>query len=229
MNLCVIPARGGSKRIPGKNIKDFCGKPIIAYSIEAAMASGCFAKVVVSTDDDAIAEVALSLGAEVPFRRPPEISNDHASSGVVMSHAVGWFAERGETFEYVCMLYATAPFVGPDRLAEALGMLRERPDCSYCFTAVEFPAPIQRALRRDERGLAAMFQPENYEKRSQDLEPAFHDAGQFYWGRPEAWAENRPVFLEPALMYVMPRSHVEDIDTPDDWVRAERLFRDLAA
>jgi pseudaminic acid cytidylyltransferase len=225
MNLCVIPARGGSKRIPGKNIKGFCGKPIIAYPIAAALESGCFNKVLVSTDDQKIAEVAVSYGADVPFVRPAELSDDHTSASAATGHAVSWLREQGQDYEYTCTLYATSPFVEPGFLRDSLRMLQDNPTYTFCFSTTPFRAPIQRALKRNGDGSAEMFLPENYYVRSQDLEPAFHDAGQFYWGRSQAWVDKLAIFLERSLMFVLPNSHVEDIDTPDDWIRAERMYR----
>lgn len=227
MNLCVIPARGGSKRIPHKNIKDFCGHPIISYSISTAIASGCFDKIIVSTDDHTIAETAQACGAEVPFIRPREIADDHSGTGAVTAHAARWAQEQQLNPEFICCLYATAPLLTPPFLVEALAMLKARPDYDYCFSAAAFAAPIQRALKRDADGGVAMFHPENYFLRSQDLEPAYHDAGQFYWGRLAACLKDEPIFLQKSLIYVLPRDRVEDIDTPEDWIRAEQMYRIL--
>lgn len=227
MNLCVIPARGGSKRIEHKNIRDFCGRPIIDYSIRAARDSGCFSDIIVSTDDAAIAEVATACGADVPFLRPAEIADDFTGTGAVTAHAIEWFKGRGRHFEYTCCLYATAPFITAADLTDGLAMLKAHPAFNFCFSAVAFPAPIQRALRRTEDGGAVLFEKDNYYLRSQDLEPAFHDAGQFYWGRTDVFAKNPPIFLDKSLMYILPRTRVEDIDTPEDWAIAEQKFRAL--
>jgi N-acylneuraminate cytidylyltransferase len=226
MRLAVIPARGGSKRIPRKNIKPFCGKPMIAWSIEAAQASGCFDRIIVSTDDAEIAEVSRSAGAEVPFMRPAELSNDHAGTLPVIAHAIGWISNAGTSPEQVCCIYATAPFVSAQDLQDGLELLGSG-DVDYAFAATAYPFPIQRAFRLTETGGAQMADPEQFGRRSQDLEPYFHDAGQFYWGRAQAWREQRPVFSPKSCPLILPRDRVEDIDTPEDWRRAEWLFRAL--
>lgn len=224
--VAVIPARGGSKRIPRKNIKPFAGKPMIAWSIEAAIASGCFDRVIVSTDDEEIASVASEWGAEVPFRRPPELSDDHTGTIPVIAHAIEWLHEQGEALEAVCCLYATAPFVQPEDLRTGYQSLQGGGnDVDYAFSVTSYAFPIQRALRLTTQGRVAMFQPEHFHTRSQDLEEAWHDAGQFYWGRAEAWREGLPIFSERAVPVPLPRHRVQDIDTPEDWQRAEWLFK----
>ena len=224
MNLCVIPARGGSKRIPRKNIREFCGKPMIAWSIEAAQASGCFDRVIVSTDDEEIAQVAQQCGAEVPFMRPAELSHDFAGTTPVVSHAVHWYQDHGQGFKAVCCLYATAPFAQPADITQGLAMLTAVSVDRFVFTATAYASPIQRALKLDSAsGVAHMWQPEQFIKRSQDLEPAYHDAGQFYWGRAQAWLLSGNLF-EGSQPLLLPRWRVQDIDTADDWVRAELLF-----
>lgn len=223
MRMAVIPARGGSKRIPRKNIRPFCGRPIIGWSIEAALRSGCFDLVIVSTDDDEIAAVAREWGATVPFIRPPELSSDHAGTLPVVRHAVEWAQAEGHSPQEVCCLYATAPFVTAELLRTGLAALGHH-QADYAFSVTSFPFPIQRALRlRD--GRVEMFQPEHAQTRSQDLEAAFHDAGQFYWGRAEAWLEERAVFSSASTAVRLPRHLVQDIDTPEDWLRAEWMFR----
>lgn len=224
MSICVIPARGGSKRIPRKNVREFAGKPMIAWSIEAAKTSGCFARVIVSTDDDEVADVAKAWGAEVPFRRPLALSDDHAGTLPVIAHAVDWLGEQGEAPELVCCLYATAPFVQAGDLQAGLQALQESDDVDYAFSVTSFAAPIQRALRLTPEGRVAMFQPEQFHSRSQDLEEAWHDAGQFYWGRTNAWSKSVPIFSERAVPVLLPRHRVQDIDTPEDWDRAKWLF-----
>ena len=223
MRLAVIPARGGSKRIPRKNIRPFHGKPIIAWSIEAARESGCFDRIVVSTDDEEIAEVARAFGAEVPFFRPPELADDHAVTGVVVRHALEWFEAAGESVDACCCIYATAPFVTGDAIRDGFAMLRDS-DADFVISVTSFAFPIQRAsfIRG---GRLGMFEPSQYMTRSQDLEEAFHDAGQFYWGRPEAWREVRPVLTERTIPYVLPRHLVQDIDTLEDWDQAELMYR----
>jgi N-acylneuraminate cytidylyltransferase len=228
MNVAVIPARGGSKRIPRKNVRPFLGRPIIAYSIEAARASGLFARVIVSTDDDEIAAVARTHGAEVPFVRPPEVSDDHATTLAVIKHAVTWLRTQQANVDDVCCLYATAPFVRASDLQAGFTALQAASDAQYAFTVTRFSYPIQRALRIDANGRIGMFHPEHSNARSQDLEPAYHDAGQFYWGRAEAFARELPLFSSAAVPIVLPSERVQDIDTIEDWERAELMYRLLA-
>ena len=229
MNICVIPARGGSKRIPHKNIRDFCGKPMIAWSIEAAKESSCFSQIVVSTDDQEIAEVARSWGAQIPFMRPAELADDFSGTTPVVVHAVQWLQGKGMEMEAVCCLYATAPFVEPAEIRKGREQLDQTGTHRFVFTATSFASPIQRALRLDpQTGEARMWQPENYSKRSQDLDDAYHDAGQFYWGRPQAWSSGSRLF-EGGRPLLLPRWRVQDIDTEDDWKRAELMYRCLRA
>lgn len=227
MRLAVIPARGGSKRIPRKNIKNFHGKPMIAWSIQAALGSGCFDEVWVSTDDAEIAQVAQEYGAKVPFLRPEELSNDFATTADVMQHAVNFFENENEIRpDYVCCLYATAPFVIQQDLRNGLSLIQaERVD--YVFSATTFPFPIQRAIKLTEQGHVEMFSPEYFNTRSQDLEEAWHDAGQFYWGTAEAWLNKSIVFSDQSKIVELPRYRVQDIDTIDDWVRAELIAKTL--
>jgi N-acylneuraminate cytidylyltransferase len=220
MKIAVIPARGGSKRIPRKNIKLFNGKPMIAWSIEAAKASGLFERIIVSTDDVEIAEVAKQWGAEVPFMRPEELSNDHAGTTPVIAHATQWAIDQGMDVEAVCCIYATAPFVQVDDLKRGWDALKSG-DWDYAFTVTDFAAPIFRAFKETEAGGIEMFYPEHFATRSQDLPVALHDAGQFYWGRPAAWIEGKRIFDQRSKPVVIPRWRVQDIDTPDDWARAE--------
>lgn len=228
MKLAVIPARGGSKRIPRKNIKLFCGKPMIAWSIEAALQSGCFDQVVVSTDDAETAEVARQYGAQVPFMRPAALSDDHTGTTAVVAHAIDWFAAQGQMPEQVCCLYATAPFVSVDDLRRGLGVLTET-GSDYAFSVTSYAFPIQRAIRITPAGRVEMFSPEHFNTRSQDLEEAYHDAGQFYWGRADAWLQGRMIFSPAAASVTLPRHRVQDIDTPEDWTRAEWMFKALQA
>lgn len=228
MKIAIIPARGGSKRIPRKNIKLFCGKPMIAWSIEAALQSACFDDVVVSTDDAEIAEVARQYGATVPFMRPAKLSDDHAGTIPVIRHAIEWFNRQGQCIEQACCLYATAPFVSADDLRRGLGVLQGN-DCDYAFSVTSYAFPVQRALRLTEQGRVAMFNPEHFNTRSQDLDEAYHDAGQFYWGRAEAWLQGQMIFSPDSLPVLLPRHRVQDIDTPEDWVRAEWLFKTMQA
>lgn len=226
MKVAIIPARGGSKRIPGKNIKSFCGKPMIAWSIEAALQSGCFDQVLVSTDSQEIAGCAQSYGAVVPFIRPADLSGDHTTTIPVIQHAIRFLQQQGLPVQHACCLYATAPFVRADDLQRALEKL-EKTEVDYVFSATTFPFPIQRAIRLNQEGCVSMFYPEHALTRSQDLEEAFHDAGQFYWGKASAWLNGQPIFGPTSRLHLLPRFRVQDIDTPEDWYRAELMFRAL--
>ena len=226
MKLCIIPARGGSKRIPRKNIKDFCGKPIICNPIEAALQAGCFDQVIVSTYDKEIAEVSQSFGAKVPFLRPLELSNDYTGTIPVIKHAIEWFEQRGEKPTEVCCLYATAPFVQAQFINEAYDQLHQS-QADYCFTVTSFGFPIKRAIKLTQEKRVEMFYPEHINSRSQDLEEAYHDAGQFYWGKAEAFKKQKPLFSKYAIAYILPRHFVQDIDTLEDWKRAELMYQVL--
>lgn len=224
MKVAVIPARGGSKRIPRKNIKEFCGKPMIAYSIEAAIKSGCFDKVIVSTDDTEIAEVARAYGAEVPFIRPEELSNDYAGTIPVIQHSANWLLEQDYDPKLICCLYATAPFVTADAITKGLQQLKDT-CAAYAFSATSYAFPIQRAFKIKSSLGVEMFEPERFNTRSQDLEEAYHDAGQFYWGTTDAWLTEKVIFGPESTPVILPRHRVQDIDTPEDWQRAELLFK----
>jgi pseudaminic acid cytidylyltransferase len=223
VKIAVIPARGGSKRIPRKNVKEFCGKPIIAWSIQAAQASNLFAHTIVSTDDAEISLVARAWGAETPFVRPPELSDDHTGTTEVVAHATRWALSQGWNVSSVCCLYATAPFVSAGDLMRGLAAL-ESGDWRYSFSAAEFAAPIFRAFRQSPSGGVQMFFPEHYLARSQDLPVALHDAGQFYWGTTEAWLQKAQIFAPSSVPVMMPRARAQDIDTLEDWAFAESLF-----
>lgn len=224
MRLAVIPARGGSKRIPRKNIKVFGGKPIIAWSIEAALLSGCFDRVLVSTDDPEITQVALAYGADVPFERPRELSDDHTGTIPVIAHAIEWQANHGGPPNLVCCIYATAPFIQITDLQSGLELLQSS-DADYVFGATSYAFPVQRAIRISQDRRVEMFQPSEFNTRSQDLDEAWHDAGQFYWGRAAAWLANKPLFTQKSIAMPIPRHRVQDIDSREDWERAEWLFR----
>ena len=226
MNICVIPARAGSRRIPRKNIKEFNGKPIIAYSIEAALKSNCFSQVIVSTDDDEISEVAKKYGAHVPFVRPDELSNDYVGTIPVIKHTIDWMEDNNNYIENVCCLYATAPFIQSKIISKAYQQLKNS-SADYCFSVTSFAFPIQRAIRIVQDNKVDMFYPEHFNTRSQDLEEACHDAGQFYWGKAQAFKAELPLFSEVATPYVLPRYLVQDIDTMEDWIRAEAMYRVL--
>jgi len=226
VKIALIPARGGSKRIPLKNIRPFCGMPIIGYSIRAALACGAFDRVVVSTDEAEIAAVARDFGAETPFMRPPELANDHAGTLPVIKHAIETLNSGGSTVELACCIYATAPFVRAVDLQAGLAALNAS-DADYAFSVTSFPYPIHRALRILPNQRVQMFEPDNYYRRSQDLEEAYHDAGQFYWGRAAAYLRQAPFFLSRAVPVMLPRHRVQDIDTLEDWQRAELMYRAL--
>ncbi len=224
MKLAIIPARGGSKRIPRKNIKPFCGKPMIAWSIEAARLSGCFDRIIVSTDDAEIADVARAHGADAPFTRPPELSDDHTGTIPVIAHAIAWMNRNAGSVDFACCLYATAPFVQAEDLRRGLDLLKHI-GADYAFSVTSYAFPIQRAIRITADQRVEMFNPEHFTTRSQDLEEAFHDAGQFYWGRAAAWLAGKPLFSHDATPVPLPRHRVQDIDTVEDWERAQWLFK----
>lgn len=224
MNIAVIPARGGSKRIPRKNIKDFCGKPMIVWSIEAAQQSGCFDDIIVSTDDDEIAQVAQAAGASVPFMRPAELADDFTATTPVIAHAVAWHNANRQTVDNACCIYATAPFLQATDLQRGLQTLMAAKS-GYAFSVTSYAFPIQRAIRITHNQRVEMFQPEHFNTRSQDLDEAWHDAGQFYWGQASAWLLGNPLFGQDTAPVPLPRHRVQDIDTPEDWQRAEWLFK----
>lgn len=226
-SVAIIPARGGSKRIPRKNIKLFCGKPLIAYSIAAALESKCFERIIVSTDDEEIAKIAIKFGAEVPFTRPDSISGDDLGTMPVMKHAVDWVGENCQGFDWACCIYATAPFLKASDISECFNKIQNK-KFKYGFAVTTFPYPIQRALTlvSDE---VEMLNPEHYYTRSQDLEESFHDAAQFYWGRVQSWAKEEPIFMSRSFGYKLPRYRVQDIDTPEDWTTAELMYEFMKA
>jgi pseudaminic acid cytidylyltransferase len=228
MRLAVIPARGGSKRIPRKNIKMFGGKPMIAWSIEAAIASGLFDRVIVSTDDFEIAEVGKAYGAEVPFMRSPELSDDHTGTAAVIAHAIKWHQAQSLMPDLVCCIYATSPFVSVMDLQRGLKILTNT-NLDFAFSVTSYAFPIQRAIKLTKDGRVEMFQHEHFDTRSQDLEEAYHDAGQFYWGRAEAWLTRKSLFTINSAPIILPRYRVQDIDTLEDWARAEWMFKTMQA
>lgn len=229
MCLAVIPARGGSKRVPRKNVRPFAGKPMLAWPVAAALACGLFDRVLVSTDDANIAAVAEAAGATAPFLRPADLSGDHVPTRAVIRHAIVE-AERldGAAVDYVCCILATAPFVRPGDIREGFDLLRGGP-WAFVLTVAQFTDPIQRAFRRLPTGGLEMFYPEHRLTRSQDLEPAYHDAGQFYWGTREAFFSDRPMFGPESAPLILPRDRVIDIDTEEDWMQAQRMFLALGA
>ncbi len=230
--VAVIPARGGSKRIPRKNIRPFCGKPIIAYSIEAARQTGLFDDVIVSTEDEEIAGVAKQHGASVPFMRPAGIADDVTGVMAVVAHALRELEKEGKRPSDVCLIYATAPLMRPgDIIAgyEKFQSCGEAGEVDFVFSATVFASSIFRAFSVQADGTAKMFWPERYWKNSQDLPAAYHDAAQFCWGRRTAVLEDAVVFSERAVPLLIPRYRVVDIDTPEDWWLAELLYQALQA
>lgn len=221
--IAIIPARGGSKRIPRKNIKDFFGKPLIAYSIEAALDSGLFEKVIVSTDDQEIAEIAIKYGAKVPFMRPKELSDDHTVTKDVIDHALNFLKERGEEYDYLCTIYATAPFLQSKYLVEGFIKLKNS-DAINAFSSTTMPFPVQRTFKLDKNGRCEMFTPQHYYTRSQDLEEAYQDAGQFYWTK-LGKKSDEIMFGKDSIPIILPRYLVQDIDTLEDWQRAEYMYK----
>jgi N-acylneuraminate cytidylyltransferase len=224
MRVAVIPARGGSKRIPRKNIRDFCGKPMIAWSIGSALESGLFDRIIVSTDDPEIASISESLGAEVPFVRPPELSDNYSGTSAVIAHTIEWLRQQGMNPDPVCCIYATAPFISAADLNLGFTVL-QKSAADFAFSVTSYDFPIQRAIRLISGGRMEMFQPEYFSTRSQDLEEAYHDAGQFYWGRSDAWCSGKAIFGDHSSAVILPRYRVQDIDTVEDWECAEKLFK----
>lgn len=227
MRVAIIPARGGSKRILRKNIKPFAGLPIIAHSIKAAQESKLFDRIVVTTDDDEIAAIARSFGAEIPFMRPKELSDDHTATIPVIAHAIQTLQANGEVIDAACCIYATAPFIRAKDIISAYNTLITQ-NKHYAFPVTTFAFPIQRGVKRDSEGNIEMFYPEHFATRSQDLEEAYHDVGQFYWGTPDAWLSGKPIFSDAATTIVLPRHLVQDIDTLEDWTRAELMYKVLS-
>jgi len=223
MNIAIIPARGGSKRIPRKNIKNFFGKPMIGYAIEVAQESKLFEHIVVSTDDEEIAEVARQFGAEVPFLRPKNLADDLTATVPVVAHAIEVCQAQWADIKYVCCIYPCVPFLRADDLRGALDRLIRSGD-DYCFPVAEYSSPIQRALRIMEGGKVQPFYPEHEDSRTQDLEKSYFDAGQFYWGLLNSWVQNSKLDAKihsRGAGYPIPTWRVVDIDTPEDWIRAE--------
>lgn len=223
MSLAVILARGGSKRIPRKNIKIFAGKPMIGYAIEAARVSGLFQHVVVSTDDEEIAQIARQYGAEVPFTRPAHLADDYTPTVPVVAHSIEACDRLGWSSESVCCIYPCVPFIQVQDIADAFELLTSS-TADYCFPVTQYPAPVQRALKRDAAGRMSAFFAQHEMTRTQDLQPAYHDAGQFYWGTRQAWL-TQPRIHSNGVGLPIPGWRVVDIDTPEDWIRAESIFK----
>ena len=224
--IAIIPARGGSKRIPRKNIKQFFGKPMIAYSIEAAINAKLFDEIIVSTDDDEIADIAQKFGASVPFMRPKELSDDLTTTGAVIEHAIKFLKKRGEKIKFVCTIYATAPLIDEKYLRLGFEKLSSS-NAKYAFSCTSMPFPIWRTFKITDNGRCEMFWKENFAKSSQDLEEAYQDAGQFYWANLDISSSDDIFFGQDSVPIVLPRHLVQDIDTLDDWQRAEFLYEAL--
>jgi N-acylneuraminate cytidylyltransferase len=221
--IAIIPARGGSKRILRKNIKNFFGQPIIKYSIDAALGSGCFDEVMVSTDDFEIAEIAKSFGAKVPFMRSAKNSTDMAMTIPVLEEVISEYKKIDQEFDYLCCIYPTAPFVTAERLKEAeIKLLQKRVEA--VVPVVKFSYPVQRALKI-ENGIAKMFWPENYNMRSQDLKPAYHDCGQFYFMKTSVMLEQKKLFPNLTAPFEVSELEAQDIDNEEDWKIAEAKFK----
>lgn len=225
MKLAIIPARGGSKRIARKNIRPFAGRPVIAYSVEAALGSRCFDHVIVSTDDDEIADIARACGAEVPFTRPAALSDDHTVLADVIVHAIEWFEGRGQPVQAACCVFATAPFVSAAAIRQGADALAGGK--SFAIAVTSFPFAVQRAVRILPDGSLDALYPQYGQTRSQDLEPAWHDAGQFCWGTRDAFIHRLPAFAPHTAAIKLPRHLVQDLDTPEDWHRAELMYEAL--
>ena len=223
--VAIIPARGGSKRIPRKNIKDFFGKPLIAYSIETALKSNLFEKVIVSTDDEEISNIAKDYGADVPFIRPSELSDDFTTTVDVVNHTIEYLESCGEKYEYICTIYATAPFLQNKYLIQGYKKLKNS-DAINTFSASSMPFPIQRTFKLTDNGRCEMFTPQYYMSRSQDLEEAYQDAGQFYWKK-RFEKSGEIMFGKDSIPIILPRYLVQDIDTLEDWQRAEYMYQAL--
>lgn len=224
MRLAVIPARGGSRRIPRKNIRDFAGAPIIHWSISAALMTGLFDKVVVSTDDEDIAHVARQSGALVPFMRPAPLADDFTPTRQVVNHAIEQCEALWGRFETICCIYATAPLIEAADVTAAFALL-DNTATKFAFSAVAFEFPIQRAFSLNDHAEPQMLQPEHRFTRSQDLQPMYHDAAQFYWGRRDAFMRGDHMFASHAKAYVLPANQVRDLDTEEDWQIALALWQ----
>lgn len=222
--IALVPARGGSKRIPRKNVKPFRGVPLLTRVVGTLVESGIFDRVVVSTDDDEIAAIAEAAGAEVPFRRPAELSDDHTGTRPVIQHAIRELRGAGQAVDELCVVYPAAVFVSGDDLAAGRERLRSS-GAQFVMSAASYAAPVQRALTVGDDGWMTMLWPEFALTRSQDLAEAYHDAGQFYWGTVDAWLTGPSVLAGRTVPHVLPHWRVQDIDTPEDWERAELIHR----
>jgi pseudaminic acid cytidylyltransferase len=226
MNIAIIQARGGSKRIPGKNIKNFLGEPIINYSVKAALSCGdIFDKVIVTTDSEKIAKIAENAGAEIPFMRPAKLADDYTSTWEVVEHAVKECEDKySAKIANVCCLYATAPFLRSCDIRKGYELLTSQ-KVSSAFSVTSFPFPIFRGMKIEKDGHLEMFWPEHELSRSNDLPEAYHDAGQFYWLDAQKFLVEKKMYGKDALPVILPRILVQDIDTPEDWETAEILYQ----
>jgi pseudaminic acid cytidylyltransferase len=223
MRIAVIPARGGSKRIPRKNIKEFCGKPMIAWAITTALESELFDHVIVSTDDEEIAAISMKWGAETPFSRPAELADDLTPTVPVIAHAVKACLDNAWEVKSACCIYPCSPFLQADDLITAFDLLQKN-NADFVYPVTEYAHPIQRAMRQLQSGQMQFISPENELTRTQDLEKLYHDSGQFYWGRASAWLEHRRMHTD-GLGMTIPSWRVVDIDSMDDWKRAEDIYK----
>jgi len=221
--LAIIPARGGSKRIPRKNIKMFCGKPIIDYSIKAALQSTCFDEVIVSTEDSEIAAISKSCGASIPFLRSKQNSDDYSQTADVIEEVLLQYKKLGRSFDFFCCIYPTAPFVTSEKLRKSYELLKTS-DADGVIPVVRFSYPIQRALKIEDDRIKMMW-PENYNKRSNDLSPTYHDCGQFYWMRTKSFLEQKRLFAQKSIPFEIPEIEAQDIDNEEDWRLAEVKYK----
>ena len=226
MNIAIIPARGGSKRIPKKNIKNFCGKPMLSWPLEVALKSKLFDQVIISSDDDEIIDISKRYGGVIPFIRPKELSDDFSTSDDVMKHAAQWVKINVPKISNLCCIYATAAFLKTEDLTESFKLFNEN-SFNYVFSATDFASPIFRSFSFSKKDGLKMFYPEKYNTRSQDLPVAYHDAGMFYWASLETWIKQKVVFEQNSFPYLLPRWRVQDIDNTDDWYRAELIMKVL--
>jgi len=223
-NVAVILARSGSKRIPNKNLKEFCGKPMISWPIKAALESNCFEKIIVSTDSREIAEISKEFGAEITGLREDRLSDDSTTSTKVMSYEA---SKVKEEFDLICCIYGSAPLVKHETIVKALDLLSQNQDVNYVFPVTEFSHPPSRGFRLDAKSRLISLDSGSYLKRTQDIESVYHDAGQFYFGKPEAFIKQTPIFDKNSKALVLPRTQVCDIDSEEDWEMAEILFKNI--
>ena len=224
MKVAIIPARGGSKRIPKKNIKNFCGKPIIGWTIDVLKKSKIFNKIIVSTEDKRIASIAKKYDAEVPFLRPARLTNDKIATSAVVVHAITWLQKKGYKPTEICCIYPTAPLLQTKDLKNSLKDLMSG-RWLYVFSATTFESSIFRSFKKNKKKQLKTIFPKKINNRSQDLEQTYRDAGQFYWGKTRTWLSKKKIFGKDSKIALLPRWRVQDIDTMDDWKKAEIIFR----